>query len=101
MTVASDLCRCGGAPLKIPPILGVQRIFSKRGLLSHHLELAPPGLPEHPGGPGGFFMIEEYPNHQALALTGLLELRLEFKGRSWAKQPNSLHLSRTALPQRR
>ena len=23
------------------------------------------------------------------------------KGRSWAKQPNSLHLSRTALPQRR
>ena len=29
MTVASDLCRCGGAPLKIPPILGVQRIFSK------------------------------------------------------------------------
>ena len=29
MTVASDLCRCGGAPLKIPPILGVQQIFSK------------------------------------------------------------------------
>ena len=29
MTVASDLCRCGGAPLKIPPILGVQRIFLK------------------------------------------------------------------------
>jgi len=29
MTVASDLCRCGGAPLKIPPILGVQRIVLK------------------------------------------------------------------------
>jgi hypothetical protein len=27
MTVASDLCRCVGAPLKIPPISGVQRIF--------------------------------------------------------------------------
>ena len=27
MTVASDLCRCGGAPLKIPPIFGVHRIF--------------------------------------------------------------------------
>ena len=24
MTVASDLCRGGGVPLKIPPILGVQ-----------------------------------------------------------------------------
>ena len=28
MTVASDLCRCGGAPLKIHPILGVQ--FQKK-----------------------------------------------------------------------
>jgi len=27
MTKASDLCRYGGAPLKIPPIFGVQRIF--------------------------------------------------------------------------
>jgi hypothetical protein len=27
MTVSSDLCRCGGDFLKIPPILGVQRIF--------------------------------------------------------------------------
>ena len=27
MTVASDLCTSGGAPLKIPPILGVQRVF--------------------------------------------------------------------------
>ena len=78
MTVASDLCRSAGAPLKIPPILGVQRIFSKSCLLSHHPELAPPGLPDHPGGPGGFFMIYQYPNHPALALTGLLELRLEF-----------------------
>ena len=25
----------------------------------------------------------------------------DLKGRSWAKRPNSLHLSRTALPQRR
>ena len=31
MTVASDLCRCGGAPLKIPPNLGVQRILSWAG----------------------------------------------------------------------
>ena len=76
MTVASDLCRSAGAPLKIPPILGVQRIPSKSCLLSHHPELAPPGLPDHPGGPGGFFMIYQYPNHPALALTGLLELRL-------------------------
>ena len=78
MTVASDLCRSAGAPLKIPPISGVQRISSKSCLLSHHPELAPPGLPDHPGGPGGFFMIYQYPNHPAVALTGLLELRLEF-----------------------
>ena len=71
MTVASDLCRSAGAPLKIPPILGVQRIFSKSCLLNHHPELAPPGLPDHPGGPGGFFMIYQYPNHPAVALTGL------------------------------
>ena len=56
MTVASDLCRDGGAPLKIPPILGVQRIVSKNCLLNHHPELAPPGLPDHPGGSGGLFM---------------------------------------------
>ena len=30
MTVASDLCRGGGALLKIPPILGVQKSFSKK-----------------------------------------------------------------------
>jgi len=30
MIVASDLCRSGGAPLKIPPILGVQRIFFEK-----------------------------------------------------------------------
>jgi hypothetical protein len=30
MIVASDLCRGGGAPLKIPPIMGVQRIFSNK-----------------------------------------------------------------------
>ena len=76
MILASDLCRSAGAPLKIPPILGVQRIFSKSCLLSHHPEIAPPGLPDHPGGPGGFFMIYQYPNHPAVALTGLLELRL-------------------------
>ena len=33
MTVASYLCRSAGAPLKIPPILGFQRIFSKSCLL--------------------------------------------------------------------
>ena len=27
MTVDSDLCRITGVPLKIPPLLGVQRIF--------------------------------------------------------------------------
>ena len=84
MIVASALCRSAGAPLKIPPILGVQRIFSKSCLLSHHPELAPPGLPDHPGGPGGFFMIYQYPNHPALALTGLLvlELRLKFNSQN-------------------
>ena len=63
-------------PPQNTPILGVQRIFSKSCLLSHHPELAPPGLPDHPGGPGGFFLIYQYPNHPAVALTGLLELRL-------------------------
>ena len=82
MTVDSDLCRSTGVPLKIPPLLGVQRIFSKSCLLSHHPELAPPGLPDHPGGPGGFFMIYQYPNHPAVALTGLLELRLEFNSQN-------------------
>ena len=43
-------------PPQNTPILGVQRIFSKSCLLSHHPELAPPGLPDHPGGSGGFFM---------------------------------------------
>ena len=58
------------------PDFGGPTDFSKNCLLNHHLELAPPGLPDHPGGPGGFFMIYQYPNHPAVALTGLLELRL-------------------------
>ena len=56
VTVASDLCRDGGATLKIPPILGSNVFFFENCLLNHHPELAPPGLPDHPGGPGGLFM---------------------------------------------
>ena len=28
----------------------------KKSLLNHHPEIAPPGLPDHPGGSGGLFM---------------------------------------------
>ena len=50
MAVASSLFRSGGAPLKIPPVLGVQRIFSKKyrkklaGVRSYSALYAPPLL---------------------------------------------------------
>ena len=48
-----QMCR---RPPQNTPDFGVQRIFSKIFLLNHNPELAPPGLPDHPGGSGGLFM---------------------------------------------
>ena len=74
--------KCRRPPQNTPDFGGLTDFFSKSCLLNHHPELAPPGLPDHPGGPGGFFMIYQYPNHPAVALTGLLELRLEFNSQN-------------------
>ena len=38
------------------PDFGGPTGFSKNCLLNHHPELAPSGLPDHPGGSGGLFM---------------------------------------------
>ena len=58
---AFDDCRlrfvqkCRRPPQNTPDFGGPTDFFEKF-LLNHHPELAPPGLPDLPGGSGGFFM---------------------------------------------